>query len=155
VGTSCATPGICDPCAAFPGTTKGDYTGDGVANWRDFPPFLACMTNPGTPATQQCQCAFDFDGDTDVDLDDFAPFQAMYCVYCGCVAFHYDADADVDEADYAAFNDCMAGPNADPVPTDPTGHPEQCLCVFDYDQDWDVDLFDFGAFEAAFTGPLP
>ncbi|UCE60900.1 MAG: DM13 domain-containing protein [Phycisphaerales bacterium] len=61
-----------------------------------------------------------------------------------------DGDGDIDLDDYVAFEDCMAGPNALPAPTDLTEG--ECLDAFDRDGDDDVDAADFGEFQTLFTG---
>ena len=62
-----------------------------------------------------------------------------------------DGDARRDADDWAALYDCLAGPDADPIPSAPLTA-AVCLCVFDLDEDSDVDLEDAGLFAKRFNG---
>ena len=64
----------------------------------------------------------------------------------------FDADGDVDLVDYRSFTDCLAGPDATPVPPTPACA-AACLAAFDADADGDVDLADFGVFQRQWAGP--
>jgi hypothetical protein len=62
----------------------------------------------------------------------------------------FNGDGNVDLLDFEGFVECMAGPDAAPIPgTDDCSL--VCLDAFDLDGDQDVDLVDFAEFQAAFT----
>ncbi len=64
----------------------------------------------------------------------------------------FDADGDVDLVDYRTLTDCLAGPDATPVPPD-SACAAACLAAFDADADADVDLADFGMFQRQLANP--
>lgn len=81
----------------------------------------------------------------DYSNEDYRPYlEATFDLPCD-----HDDDGDVDLDDYALFADCMAGPDATPIPTSTSV--DKCLDTFDFDGDDDVDVDDFAEFQTAFT----
>lgn len=62
----------------------------------------------------------------------------------------WEDDGDVDLNDYEVFQDCLAGPNAAPMPATGPTCSNVCADAFDSDGDGDVDLKDYAAFTEAF-----
>lgn len=58
-----------------------------------------------------------------------------------------DHDGDVDPDDFAVLVECLAGPDAVPLPPPPFSL-EECLDAFDFGEDGDIDLRDFAEFRA-------
>ena len=72
---------------------------------------------------------------------------------CTAIAFDYDGDGAVDVDDWLAFQACLAGPDAEPDPSNPPPTANECQTYFDSNGDTDVDLADTAAFQVAFGLP--
>ncbi len=67
--------GIPDTCDVCDGNDTGDIDGDGDIDFDDLAGFDICLTGPGVPVDNACNC-FDVDADGAVTLADYAIIQA-------------------------------------------------------------------------------